>query len=168
MSALSFSNVTVAPLRVEDLPRVLDIERLSNAHPWSERNFQDALASGYLCLVAREGEDQSNGNDEREHVFGFAVARVLLDEAELLLLAVAPERRRQGVAALLWQAISERLYINGARVLHLEVREHNTVAQCFYQTRGLTVSGRRKRYYPSGADGAPGEDAILMQGTLSP
>lgn len=157
MRHLSFSSATVALLGAEDLPTVLDIERRSNSHPWTERNFHDALTSGYLCLVARDDAA----------VCGFAIARLLLDEAELLLIAVSPESRRQGVAALLWNEMSERLYVNGARVLHLEVRESNAGAQSFYETRGLAQSGRRKRYYPSGAHGTEREDAILMQGTLS-
>jgi len=157
MHHLSFSTATIELLHADDLPSVLDIERRSNSHPWTERNFHDALASGYLCLIAR-GETG---------VCGFAIARLLLDEAELLLIVVSPEVRRQGVAALLWNEMSERLHNNGARVLHLEVRESNASAQAFYVSRGLAQSGRRKRYYPSGAHGAEREDAILMQGAMS-
>jgi ribosomal-protein-alanine acetyltransferase len=157
MRRLSFSTATIELLRIDDLPSVLDIERRSNSHPWTERNFHDALNSGYLCLIARDDVC----------ICGFAIARLLLDEAELLLIAVSPESRRQGVAGLLWNEMNERLHTNGARLLHLEVRESNAGAQAFYTARGLVQSGRRKRYYPSGAHGGEREDAVLMHGAIS-
>ncbi|MBL8311135.1 MAG: ribosomal protein S18-alanine N-acetyltransferase [Burkholderiales bacterium] len=157
MTAIAAARVAlrIDALAKDDIAAVLDVERRSNSHPWSERNFLDALASGYLCLAAR-----IQGN-----VSGFAIARLLPEEAELLLIAVAPEARRQGVATALWQALVERLRIAGARVMHLEVRTSNISAQAFYAELGLVVSGQRPRYYPSGAHGER-EDALLMQGPL--
>ena len=153
MSSLSFSTATVELLSAADIEAVVEIERLSNSHPWTERNFHDALASGYLCLVARE----------HGAVCGFAVARLLVDEAELLLIAVTPEMRRQGVALLLWIDLAERLQASGARTVHLEVRESNLPAQAFYRSRGFAQSGLRPKYYPNGARESEREDAVLMK-----
>ena len=144
-------------MREDDLPEVLDIERQSNSHPWTERNFQDALTSGYLCLTARE----------HRRLCGFAVARLLLDEAELLLIAVTPAGRRQGVAALLWNDLAHRLYASGARTVHLEVRASNQGAQAFYASRGFVRTGVRRKYYPSGSHDGEREDAWLMQVPLT-
>ncbi len=156
-STLSFSDAAVALMREDDLPEVLDIERQSNSHPWTERNFQDALTSGYLCLTARE----------HRRLCGFAVARLLLDEAELLLIAVTPAGRRQGVAALLWNDLAHRLYASGARTVHLEVRASNQGAQAFYASRGFVRTGMRRKYYPSGSHDGEREDAWLMQVPLT-
>lgn len=153
MSTLSFATATVRLMQPDDLQPVIDIERQSNSHPWTERNFQDAFTSGNLCLVARE----------HGQVCAFAIARMLLDEAELLLIAVTPSERRQGVAALLWNELSQRLATSGARLVHLEVRASNHVARSFYQSRGFAPVGVRKNYYPSGTHGEDREDAILMQ-----
>ena len=154
---LSFSTATVGLMQEGDLPAVLDIERQSNSHPWTERDFLDALASGYLCLTAVE----------RQRICGFAVARLLLDEAELLLIAVAPDGRRQGVAALLWNELAQRLYAGGARTVHLEVRASNYGAQAFYSSRGFVQSGLRRQYYPGGLRHGEREDAWLMQVPLA-
>ncbi len=153
MSSLSFSTATVQLLSAADIDAVVEIERLSNSHPWTERNFHDALASGYLCLVARD----------HGAVSGFAVARLLVDEAELLLIAVTPAMRRQGVALLLWIELALRLQASGARTVHLEVRESNLSAQAFYHSRGFTQSGVRPKYYPNGTHASEREDAVLMQ-----
>ena len=156
MSSLSFSTATVQLLSADDIEAVVEIERLSNSHPWTERNFHEALASGYLCIVARD----------HGAVCGFAVARLLVDEAELLLIAVTPAMRRQGIALLLWIELAERLKASGARTVYLEVRESNLSAQAFYRTRGFTQSGVRPKYYPNGARDSEREDAVLMQALL--
>jgi len=156
MTALSFATATIALMQPEDLPAVIEIERQSNSHPWTERNFQDAMTSGYLSLVARECG----------HVCAFAIARTLIDEAELLLIAVTPSERRQGVAALVWIDLTQRLRIAGATKIFLEVRASNAPARSFYASRGLSPIGVRKDYYPNGVHDGDREDAILMQVAL--
>lgn len=156
MTALSFATATIALMQPEDVPAVIEIERQSNSHPWTERNFQDAIASGYLSLVARE----------HGQVCAFAIVRKLVDDAELLLIAVTPNERRQGVAALLWIELAHRLRAAGACIVHLEVRASNAPAQSFYASRGFARIGVRKNYYPNGIHASDREDAILMQVTL--
>jgi ribosomal-protein-alanine acetyltransferase len=156
VSSLSFSTATIHLLSAADVAAVVEIERQSNSHPWTERNFHDALASGYLCLVARD----------HGAVSGFAVARLLVEEAELLLIAVSPAMRRQGVALLLWIELTERLVASGARTVHLEVRESNISAQAFYRSRGFTQSGVRPKYYPNGTHENEREDAVMMRASL--
>ena len=153
MSALSFATATIALMQPEDLPAVIEIERLSNSHPWSARNFMDAMTAGYLILVAHE----------HGQVCAFAIARTLVDEAELLLIAVMPSERRQGVAALLWIELAQRLRIAGSTKIFLEVRASNAPARSFYASRSLRQIGVRKNYYPNGVHDGDREDAILLQ-----
>lgn len=82
---------------------------------------------------------------------GFALARVVLDEAELLLLAVAPDERRAGVGRLMLDAVADGARIRGATRLHLEMREGNP-AHFLYSAAGFIEIGRRSRYY-RGKDG---------------
>ena len=153
MTSLSFATATIALMQPEDLPAVIEIERQSNSHPWTERNFRDTMSSGYLSLVARE----------HGQVCAFAIARTLVDEAELLLIAVTPSERRQGVAALLWIELAQRLRMAGATQVFLEVRASNASARSFYGSRGFAEIGVRRNYYPNGVHDGDREDAILMQ-----
>ena len=82
---------------------------------------------------------------------GFALSRVVLDEAELLLLAVRPEYRRQGIAADLLARAAESVRIMGAEHFHLEVRDGNQ-AISLYSQWGFKQIGRRRAYY-RGRDG---------------
>jgi ribosomal-protein-alanine N-acetyltransferase len=80
---------------------------------------------------------------------GFSLARSVADEAELLLLAVAPEARRSGVATRLLEHFTAIAASRGARRLHLEVRDGNPAVQ-LYVRHGFRVEGRRPGYYRGG------------------
>jgi len=90
---------------------------------------------------------------------GFALSRVVLDEAELLLLAVQPAQRRFGVGRALLAAVADEARIRGAARLHLEMRDGNPAAH-LYGAAGFHEVGRRKRYY-RGRDGSS-FDAITL------
>lgn len=82
---------------------------------------------------------------------GFALVRTVLDEAELLLLAVAPGHRRQGIGgALMRQVIADALE-GGVVAMHLEVRADN-VARHLYTRHGFAKVAERPAYY-RGKDG---------------
>jgi ribosomal-protein-alanine N-acetyltransferase len=82
---------------------------------------------------------------------GFALNRIVADEAELLLLAVSPHFRRRGIGmALIERSRMITRQRNGFR-LHLEVR-HNNPAIELYSKAGFRLVGRRPGYY-RGIDG---------------
>lgn len=82
---------------------------------------------------------------------GFALSRIILDEAELLLLGVRPALRRRGIGrALLERTITVARSFGAARI-HLEVRDGNQALR-LYNARGFSEVGRRSAYY-RGADG---------------
>jgi [ribosomal protein S18]-alanine N-acetyltransferase len=90
----------------------------------------------------------------------FILARIAADEAEILTLAVAPDRRRLGYgASLLAEALREAARL-GARAMLLEVAEPNTAARALYAGFGFAEAGRRRRYY------ADGSDALILQRPL--
>lgn len=90
---------------------------------------------------------------------GFALGRLLIDEAELLLLAVEPEARRHGVGRALIEHTVEVAIRKGGRRLLLEVRDGNHALD-LYRDAGFGEIGRRRDYY-RGADGAT-RDALTL------
>lgn len=82
---------------------------------------------------------------------GFALARAVLDESELLLLAIHPKRRRRGIGrALLRSAIADARS-RGATMMHLEVRANND-AVALYRNEGFRKIGERRGYYRGSDD----------------
>jgi ribosomal-protein-alanine N-acetyltransferase len=79
-------------------------------------------------------------------VVGFTLFRTVADEAELLLLAVSPEFRRQGIGRMLLDYFLADAADSGATRVHLEVREGNP-AVIMYRKAGFSFAGRRSKYY---------------------
>lgn len=84
-------------------------------------------------------------------VVGFALGRIILREAELLLLAVARGQQGKGVGRKLLESFAQEAASRGAEKLHLEVRDGNPAIHLYIRS-GFTEVGRRKSYY-TGGDG---------------
>ena len=82
---------------------------------------------------------------------GFALAREVADEAELLLLAIRPAFRRSGIGTALLRSIVADAHERGAEMLHLEVRANNEAIR-LYRNEGFEKIGERHDYY-RGNDG---------------
>lgn len=140
-------------MQLTDIVQVAAIERQVEYHPWSERQFQESLEVGQRCTVLVDDEK----------VIGFCILQPVLDEANLLLMAIDPAYQGQGCGLALLDGSLERL---GERcvMVFLEVRASNTPAISLYQKVGFHQMGIRKNYYPADraviASGK--EDAVLM------
>lgn len=86
-----------------------------------------------------------------EAALGFSLLRTVADEAELLLIAIDPAARRQGVGRALIEHFVDHATRCGATRLHLEVRDGND-AFSLYHAAGFEIGGRRRLYY-RGANG---------------
>jgi ribosomal-protein-alanine N-acetyltransferase len=80
---------------------------------------------------------------------GFALARTVVDESELLLLGVRPAFRSRGIGGALVQRTQAVALASGARILHLEVRQGNDALR-LYNRIGFQEVGRRHGYYRGG------------------
>ena len=79
---------------------------------------------------------------------GFAMTRSFADEAELLLLGVAPDFRRRGVGSALLRSVESDCRAAGVATLHLEVRAGNEAVR-LYTGNGFAKVGERRAYYRS-------------------
>ena len=89
--------------------------------------------------------------DGRGEVAGFTLCRVAGPEVELLLIAVSPHHRGQGIGHSLLETVCNDAYRRGASDLFLEVRENNLVARALYRRLGFVDVGRRPDYYAGSA-----------------
>ncbi len=142
-----------------DLDDLARLEASSFPDAWSKASLADGLArpEGQMWL-GRLGEE----------TVAYACFLTVLDESELLRLAVLPQRQRAGHGRRLLCHCLERLEASGSVVLcHLEVRADNFPARRLYESLGFAVSGRRPDYYRHAADGTISNsnavDAILYQ-----
>jgi [ribosomal protein S18]-alanine N-acetyltransferase len=135
-----------------DVDAVLAIQIASpEAAQWTATDYDIANRPATSGSVAEKGSQ----------IVGFIVARHVLDEIEILNIAVHPDSRRQGVATGLLSAALQRGIDHGARKAYLEVRASNTPAIRFYERHSFHPSGRRARYYSH-----PVQDAVILVSEL--
>jgi len=118
--------------------------------PWTEAEFAALLADRMVFAIAKPG--------------GFLLGRTVLDEAELLTLAVAPDRRREGLARHLLAGFEAEATGRGATRAFLEVAESNAPARALYLATGWHQAGRRRGYFT--APGTPPQDALILTRNL--
>ena len=130
---------------------------------WTRRQVEDTmLLPGTSCMLAGPAGGPPAAE---EPVAGFALTRCVLDEEELLLLAVDPRWRRRGVGrALLDRVIADARGRAIAR-LFLEMRDGNDAAR-LYAGAGFAQVGRRAGYYRRGSGGP--FDAITCAMSIQP
>lgn len=153
------SVISVAEAGMEALDAVMEIMTTAfdpgYGEAWTEGQLLSMLTlpGVWLSLAHIDGQPA-----------GFALNRIIADEAELLLLAVAPRSCRRGVGmALLRRSCEIARRDNGTR-LHLEVRYNNPAIE-LYKKAGFHVIGRRPCYY-RGFDGQT-HDALTLSCSLS-
>jgi ribosomal-protein-alanine acetyltransferase len=139
--------VSLRAARATDAPALAALDAAASGFPWSESQFAESLASHRVEVVEEGGE-----------VVGFAVHQRVLDEAELLNIAVAPGAQGRGLGGRLLRHLLDA-HRGVARRLFLEVRASNGRAIDLYQRHGFVRLGVRKGYYP-GTQGR--EDAWIM------
>lgn len=145
-----FDKPLLRPLEAADLAAWLTIEQAC---------FPDPLSEQQLLAQLKQVRNRCFGLFKLNQLMGFAVFSTVLDEAELLQIAIAPDQQGNGVASALLSQSINRLQQSGINRFMLEVRASNMAAIGLYAKLGFTEDGRRKAYYPA-ADGR--EDAVLM------
>ena len=142
-------NLIIRKMTADDIPAVVELDKMSFSLPWPERSFRFELTDNPAsrCWVAEV--------DGR--VVGMIVVWLLVKEAHVATLATHPDLRRQGIAKKLLSHALRYLINEGAQTSFLEVRASNIAAQEMYRKFGYEESGRRRRYYKDND-----EDAILM------
>jgi ribosomal-protein-alanine N-acetyltransferase len=96
-------------------------------------------------------------------VVGFILSRVVVDEAEILSVAVNAARRGKGLARRLLDLHLRRLAGIGARAVFLEVDENNVPARRLYERAGFRQVGRRQAYYSAAGGNGPAAALVLRR-----
>jgi [ribosomal protein S18]-alanine N-acetyltransferase len=86
--------------------------------------------------------------DAKRRIAGFALIRIVADEAELLTISVDKKWRGKRVGQALILAAFDDLLLTRAKRMFLEVSEENTAAIKLYKRQGFATIGQRRGYYP--------------------
>lgn len=133
----------------DHIEQIVALEKECFSDPWSVNSVRSELSNPLsLWFVAMDGEK----------VAGYIGSQSVLDEADMMNVAVSPDYRRQGIAESLIRMLVDKLKANGVSRLFLEVRVSNQPAISLYEKLGFSESGRRPGYYTK-----PKEDALILR-----
>ena len=142
----------IEKMNASHVPQIAELEKVCFADPWSVTSIETELTSRLsLWYVAMEGDK----------VVGYVGSQTVIDESDVMNIAVHPDFRRQGIGEALLETLADALREKGSRGLTLEARVSNTPAVSLYEKAGFRQVGLRKNYYRN-----PKEDALILRKEL--
>ena len=139
----------IRKMTAREVPQVAELEKICFSQPWSEKSVAGELDNPQaLWLVAMEGD----------RLAGYVGSQTVMDETDMMNIAVHPDFRHQGIATGLVVDLISALKLRGSHCLTLEVRASNEPAKALYEKMGFRMVGRRPGYYQN-----PREDALILR-----
>ena len=132
-----------------DLERIIEIEKLSFAHPWPKQSFEEELTHDLSRFFVLRDEDS-------DIVVAFLNYWIVKDEVHIMNIATHPDWRRKGLARVMLNNLLKSCIALKVILVTLEVRRTNTPAKKLYESYGFEILGVRPKYYQDN------EDAIIM------
>ena len=148
-------HLQLRPMSMNDLPQIAQLEQLA---------FEGGVHSAYTEQMFYEELSQPGRSwwvaHDRGQVVGFAGGMLCGERLEVVDVAVAPDRRREGIAKKLLRRLAYDGQMLNAESISLEVHAKNEAALGLYQSLGFEQVGLRRNYY------GPGNDALVMTALL--
>lgn len=112
---------------------------------WNRRQVTDALSMPSTHALIIDARGRLIRDDDADPA-GFVMTRAALDEEELLLIAVMPALREQGLGKQLIEKLFDAARARGSTRIFLEMRRGNPAIH-LYRKLGFEPIGERPNYY---------------------
>lgn len=134
----------IEKLSKKHLDDVWEIEKICFSSPWSREDLEKQIniETSHFLVAVEDGR-----------AVGYMGLQIFSDEGYVTNVAVLPQYRQRGIAAML---INEQMK-NQMDFITLEVRQSNTPAINLYTKMGFENVGVRPNFYSN-----PTENAIIM------
>lgn len=140
--------------RIEDIERLLEIEKECFKSPWSKEDFIYELTQNpYSNVWVLE---------KGEKIIAYYDLWLIFEQADLANIAVASAYQGKGYGDILIQHAQQQAQKAGCEVIGLEVRVNNEKAITLYKKHGFTIINVRKGYYEE--DGQHIDGYRMMKG----
>ena len=174
---------TVRRMREEDIPQVVEIERVSFSRPWTKSIFKAVLLLPYTAYYVAvedtdsEDTDSAAGREDpvdpedradrdrsmidygsaQEKIVGLCGVKKVFEEGDISNVAVHPQYRGNGISRKMLEMLMREAREEGVTDFTLEVRAGNVIAVNLYESLGFRTEGVRPRFYDD-----PAEDGLIM------
>ncbi len=139
--------IVIRMLTYEDTNQIIELERLCFEYPLGERTIQT-----YMEML----DQISVGAFQNGRLIGLVLGVVENDSLHIVMVAVHPLYRRQGIASTLMEKTENLALARDIKYFTLEVDVFNSSAIKLCQKLGYRITRIIERYYENG------NDAFLM------
>lgn len=140
----------IREMRLDDVSRIILIEREIFLFPWTVMNFADSIKAGYHCRVL----------EQQDTLTGYGILMIGPDEAHILTIGISAHWQHQGWGSRLLKYFIHLAQQHNAFSVILDVRESNITAVNLYRQLGFKQIAVRTGYYPAMCGR---EDALVMR-----
>jgi [ribosomal protein S18]-alanine N-acetyltransferase len=130
--------VEITLINESHIKSLMQIEAHTNAEPWVQSAFEKELLSPWFFGC------------EKSKLKAFVLARQMMDELELFLIAVDPKEQSKGLGSILMSELLAKAVARQITRVFLEVSELNKKAIALYKKFGFLKIDTRKNYYKNG------------------
>jgi ribosomal-protein-alanine N-acetyltransferase len=131
----------------DSLEDILKIEQESFIDPWNIKMFLGSAKNKTITFKTLL---------ENKTVLGYYVLSTVVDESEIVTIAVKTKFRRQNFGRFMLSDILKEVLAKKSKFIFLEARKSNTPALNLYKSFGFKEIGLRKNYYKN-------EDAVTLR-----
>ncbi len=142
----------IIKLSIDDVADITAIEQQCFSMPWSAAQCKLAFSQKHFFAfgIKSAGAEQA--------LWGYVSFYQVLDEVEILNIAILPPYRKYGLGKHLLTNTLQNALKMGMKKAVLEVRDSNAPARKLYEGVGFLCVGRRPKYYTDTA-----EDALIYE-----
>lgn len=144
-------DITITTMTTQDVKQIAENFSENFDKFWSVDILRNDLTSSNSTYIVAKIQNT---------IVGFAGIKVILDEADIMNIAVRTDKRSLGIGSLLLEKLIQTAQNLACQTITLEVNETNAPAIRLYEKYHFTRIGLRKKYYNNT------NDAILMQRDL--
>lgn len=152
--------IRAGEVKKEELLRVAQLEEEIFSDSWTVSGLAEMAEQDRVIFLGLWLEEKGE-QTQQEMLVGYGIVCTVLDEGDLVRLAIEEKQRKKGRGKLLLEALENACRERGVEVLYLEVRQSNEPARRFYRGAGFEEEGMRRGFYDH-----PKEDGICMKKIL--
>ena len=149
---MNLDSINVLSMKLEDAKTINEYIEMFDSFWNNNILLEDFKQENSYYFVAKTPENK---------IVGFFGIKKILDEVDIMNIAVKKEYRNLGIGSILLNYLISTCKQNNIKKINLEVNEKNQIAIRLYNKFNFQIVGKRKKYYNNC------DDAILMQKKIS-
>ena len=133
---------TIRRMREEDIPQVVEIEKIAFSRPWTKSIFKAALLLPYAAYYVAV-EDDVSAEEAAGKVVGMCGVKRIFEEGDISNVAVHPAYRGRGISRKMLEVLMREARREGVQAHHIIPVRNDVKREYMYnENNGVTLCRR--------------------------